>query len=58
MDSDDEYPRAWDTAYDALVEEVAHTVKEEERAAAVVPRPIQHRRTIPCDHIRLTSGYG
>ena len=63
MDSDDEYQRSWDEAYDALVEEVEQEVQEvEERwAAAVVPHPIQHRRTIPCDHIganqRLMDDY-
>ncbi|XP_042067178.1 uncharacterized protein LOC121810481 [Salvia splendens] len=61
MDSDDEYQRAWDEAYAALVEEVEQEVQEEVRCAAAVPRPIQHRRTIPRDHIganqRLMDGY-
>ncbi|XP_042005694.1 uncharacterized protein LOC121754397 [Salvia splendens] len=45
---DDEYQRALDEAFDAVVEEVE---REERAAAAAVPRPIHHRQTVRRDHV-------
>ena len=50
---DDEYQRAWNAAYDAMVEEVERKVHKETGQAmgAAVPHLIQRRRTIRRDYV-------